>query len=76
MNARNQTTKNTMALFGKNLVSFSHGWSFFMLMVSRMTDIMTVLNKDDIPTNGNFALSPRALHKKFKNDGETFIKEI
>ena len=57
MNAKSQTAKTTLALFGKNLVSFNHGWSFFMIMVSRMTDMMTVLNRDDMPTNGNFTLS-------------------
>ena len=57
VNARSQTAKTTLALFGKNLVSFNHGWSFFMIMVSRMTDMMTVLNRDDMPTNGNFTLS-------------------
>ena len=57
VNARSQTAKTTLALFGKNLVSFNHGWSFFMTMVSRMTDMMTVLNREDMPTNGNFTLS-------------------
>ena len=49
MNVRSQTAKTTLALFGKNLVSFNHGWSFFMIIVSRMTDMITVLNKDDMP---------------------------
>ena len=63
MNARSQTAKTTMAFFGKNLVSFNHGWSFFLIMVSRMTDMMTVLNKDDMPKNGSFTLRPNAFHK-------------
>ena len=61
--ARSQTAKTTMALFGKDLVSFNHGWSFFVIMISRMTDMTTVLNKDDIPTNSNFTLSPHSFHK-------------
>ena len=63
VNARSQTAKTTMALFGKKLVSFNHGWSFFMIMVSRMTDMTTVLNKDDIPIKGNFTLGRHSFHK-------------
>ena len=63
MNARSQTAKTTMAFFGKNLVSFNHGWLFFLMMASRMTDMMTVLNNDDMPANGNFTFRPSAFNK-------------
>ena len=77
MNAISQTAKTTPALFWKNLVSFNHGWSFFMIIVSRMTDMMTVLNKDDIPKNGNFTLSPNAFHKNnLRTMAKHFFKVI
>ena len=77
MKARSQTAKTTMALFGKDLVSFNHGWSFFVIMISRMTDMTTVLNKDDIPTNSNFTLSPHSFHKnKLRTMAKHFFKVI
>ena len=64
MNARSQTAKTAMAVFGKNLVSVNHGWSVFLMIVSRMTDMMTVLNNDDMPTNGNFNVKTKCISQE------------
>ena len=76
MNARSQTDKTGMALFAKTLVSLNTGWSFFIVMVSRMTDMTTVLNKDDIPTNGNFTLIPHAFYKNHVLQLKHFVEVI